>query len=171
MITPGHPQFMARYNSWQNTSLVTAASALSDDERREDRGAFFRSIAETFAHILWADRMWLSRFDACEAPEGVGIDDSTNLIAWEDFVTARQDTDQILIRWADGLTDQDLTGDLSWYSGAMGRDMSKPRWRIITHMFNHATHHRGQIHAMLTQAGQKPDDTDIPFTPQHYEEL
>ncbi|MEZ5894726.1 MAG: DinB family protein [Parvularculaceae bacterium] len=43
--------------------------------------------------------------------------------------------------------------------------MSMPRWILITHIFNHQTHHRGQAHAMLTAAGAKPADTDIPFLP------
>jgi uncharacterized damage-inducible protein DinB len=29
------------------------------------------------------------------------------------------------------------------------------------HMFNHQTHHRGQVHAMLTAASARPDDTDL----------
>ncbi|MGV6810972.1 MAG: DinB family protein, partial [Brevirhabdus sp.] len=60
----------------------------------------------------------------------------------------------------------DTEGDLNWYSGAMGRDMSKPRAICLMQLFNHQTHHRGQIHAMLTAAGARPGDTDIPFMPE-----
>ena len=45
------------------------------------------------------------------------------------------------------------------------REWTRPRWVLVTHMFNHQTHHRGQVHSMLTQAGGRPSDTDLPFMP------
>jgi uncharacterized damage-inducible protein DinB len=39
-------------------------------------------------------------------------------------------------------------------------------WQLLTHFFNHQTHHRGQVHAMLTQAGGKPHDTDLFVMPE-----
>jgi uncharacterized damage-inducible protein DinB len=47
----------------------------------------------------------------------------------------------------------------------LNRRLVKPRWLIVVHMFNHQTHHRGQVHAMLTAAGARPEDTDLPFAP------
>ena len=165
MITPAHAQMMAAYNAWQNESLYGAASGLSDHARKADRGAFFGSIHRTFNHILWGDRIWLSRFTDHPAPEG-GIPTSTDYYEdWEALCAARKETDAFIRDWAGALAPADLEGDLTWFSGAMGRDVTKPRWVLATHFFNHQTHHRGQIHAMLTAAGAKPDDTDIPFMP------
>ena len=58
-----------------------------------------------------------------------------------------------------------LAGEFAYYSGAAKRELRKPKWLLVTHMFNHQTHHRGQVHCMLTQAGGKPGDTDLPFLP------
>ena len=58
-----------------------------------------------------------------------------------------------------------IEGGLTYFSGAAQREISLPRWVLITHFFNHQTHHRGQAHAMLTAAGARPEDTDIPFMP------
>jgi uncharacterized damage-inducible protein DinB len=33
----------------------------------------------------------------------------------------------------------------------------------FNHLFNHQTHQRGQVHCMLARAGERPDDTDLPF--------
>ena len=55
MIDPSWVQMMSRYNQWQNQNLYSAADTLSDDDRRTDRGAFFKSIHGTLSHILWAD--------------------------------------------------------------------------------------------------------------------
>jgi uncharacterized damage-inducible protein DinB len=61
MIDPAFVQTMARYNAWQNDNLYTAAASLTDEARRQNRGAFFNSIHATFCHLLWGDRMWLHR--------------------------------------------------------------------------------------------------------------
>ncbi len=156
---------MASYNRWQNESLFSAADALPDDARRADRGAFFRSIHETLAHILWGDEVWLSRFGACAAPDG-GISESTlRFPDWAELRAARAATDDLIERWSRRISEQDLVGDMSWFSGAMGRELTRPLGLLIVHMFNHQTHHRGQVHAMLTAAGAKPADTDLPFMP------
>ena len=167
MITPEFPQLMARYNRWQNNSLFDAASTLSEDDRKADRGAFFRSIHGTLNHILWADRLWLSRFSDHPMPDAAGFDGSTKMYEiWDELVTARRATDDFIDGWVATLSHDDLAGDLSWYSGAIGKELSRPRAVLITHMFNHQTHHRGQVHAMLTAAGARPSDTDIPFMPE-----
>ena len=73
----------------------------------------------------------------------------------------REAMDAAIADWSSGITADWLASDLSWYSGAARRDMVSPAWFCVTHFFNHQTHHRGQIHAMLTTAGAKPDDTDL----------
>ena len=161
MILPEHARLMARYNRWQNESLYGAADTLDDAARLQDRGAFFRSIHETLAHILWADRIWLSRFGMCDAPACKGNETLKLWPEWPGLKAARVDMDETVSGWASGFDKDALSRELSWYSGAAGRDMSKPVWLLVTHIFNHQTHHRGQVHAMLTAAGARPDDTDL----------
>ncbi|PQA88512.1 DinB family protein [Hyphococcus luteus] len=165
MISPAHMRLMAAYNEWQNRSLYDAAATLSDAERREGRGAFFGSIHGSLNHVLWGDRMWLSRFTPSEAPDA-GIKESASLFEDWDILRAERDkTDAHILAWADAMTGAEIEGGLTWFSGAANREITLPRWVLITHFFNHQTHHRGQVHAMLTAAGAKPDDTDIPFMP------
>ncbi|WP_029040614.1 DinB family protein [Cucumibacter marinus] len=167
MITPAHAQTFARYNQWQNQSLFEAASRLSAGERQRDQGAFFGSIEATLNHIYWADRIWMHRIAGDPAPRATTIPGSlTETPDWQSLVAARATMDERLIEWAEGLEDAALVGDLKWYSGAVGKEVSRPRTLIIAHLFNHQTHHRGQVHAMLTAAGSKPSqDTDIVFMP------
>lgn len=161
MIGTAYVRTMARYNAWQNQSLYRAAATLDDAARRQDRGAFFQSIHGTLCHLLWADRMWLSRFAGTPKP-AVRIHESAGLVTgWDDLVVERQAFDATLADWADTLSPDWLSGDLTWFSGATQREMSKPVGLLVTHMFNHQTHHRGQVHAMLTAAGAKPEDTDL----------
>ena len=165
MIDRAYVQRMARYNRWQNENLYGVADRLPDEERRRGRGAFFGSIHKTLSHLLWGDRIWMSRFTDLPRPPG-GISDSVSLYAdWEDLKSERSGFDRAIIDWANGIDPAWLAADHVYYSGATKREWKKPRWVLVTHMFNHQTHHRGQVHCLLTQAGGKPHDTDLPFMP------
>ena len=80
--------------------------------------------------------------------------------------TRRIAADKDIIGWATDLTQEDLAGTLTWYSGAAGRDETRPLAMLITHFLNHQTHHRGQVHCLLTAAGARPDDTDLFLMPE-----
>jgi uncharacterized damage-inducible protein DinB len=165
MIDAAYVQRMARYNRWQNENLYGAADTVSDAERRRARGAFFGSIHATLNHLLWGDRIWMSRLAGTAKPEG-GIPQSVSLYEdWNDLKRERAAFDAVIVDWADRLEDTSLEGDLAYFSGAIKADLRKPKWLLVTHMFNHQTHHRGQVHCMLTQAGSKPGDTDLPLLP------
>jgi uncharacterized damage-inducible protein DinB len=166
MIDRAYVQRMARYNRWQNENLYGVADRLSDDERRRERGAFFGSIHKTLSHLLWADNIQMSRFTAdVPRPEG-GIKESPALYPdWDELKRKRAAFDRTIIDWADTIDPAWLAADLTYFSGSIGRELTRPRWLMVTHLFNHATHHRGQVHCMLTQAGVKPSDTDLPFMP------
>lgn len=162
MITPDYVRLMARYNTWQNTSLTAAADTLDDAARGLDRGAFFGSISATLNHLLWGDRIWLSRFAGTPVPNADGIPNSTNEEPnWTAFKAGRAATDQAIAEWAAGLGPDALRGDLTWFSGAIGAKATRPRALCVAHFLNHQTHHRGQVHAMLTSAGAKPAATDL----------
>lgn len=161
MIDPAYVRLMARYNRWQNVSLYDAAETLSDNERRRDRSAFFKSIHGTFNHLLWADSVWMSRFRGGPTPT-VKISDSASFIDdWAAMKGARAECDEEILMWADGLDAAALSSDLTWRPASRDVDMTTPRWFAVAHMFNHQTHHRGQLHAMLTSAGATPQDTDL----------
>ncbi len=159
---------MARYNQWQNDSLIEAANSLDDVQRKTDRGSFFGSIQNTFSHILWADQLWLSRFAGTAAPKG-GITQSVDQFTdWSALCPQRTQFDKIILNWAKNVKSIWFSGDLSWFSGAINQEVTKPKKLLILQFFNHQTHHRGQIHAMLTAAGAHPNDTDVPFMPNSY---
>jgi len=163
MINRAYVQRMARYNRWQNENLYGVADRLTAEERQRERGAFFGSIHKTLSHLLWGDQIWMSRFAAAPKPQG-NIAQSVALYAeWEGLKSKRADFDRRIIAWADYIEPDWLAAEQTFFSGAIGREVTKPRWVLVTHMFNHQTHHRGQVHCMLTQAGRRPSDTDLTF--------
>jgi len=163
VIEPNYAATMARYNRWQNASLYGAADTLSDAARRADRGAFFKSVHGTLNHVLWADSMWLSRFAETPAPRQKLPESVSYVDDWEALKLERAACDERLLLWAESLDAASLAGELVWRPATAEGNVtvSRPKWLAIVHMFNHQTHHRGQIHAMLTAAGARPQDTDL----------
>lgn len=162
MIGADYVRRMALYNRWQNENLYSAADGLTDEERHRERGAFFGSIHRTMCHLLWADQTWMSRFR--DRPPPVPMAElATQHREWISLGGRRRDFDSEIVGWADGLGPDWLAGTLTYFSPSLGHQTSQPRWLFVSHFFNHQTHHRGQIHCMLTQAGRKPADTDLPM--------
>ncbi|MGJ8529569.1 DinB family protein [Maritalea sp.] len=161
MITLDYCRLMARYNIWQNNSLLTAADALEHHDRWKDRGAFFHSIAETLNHIYLADTLQLGRLMGNERPhEGLDLSHS-NLSDWHTFKVSRSQRDEEIKNWAANLQASDLNTMIVWYSPNNSERFEKPTDFCAVQLFNHQTHHRGQVHAMLTAAGAKPEATDL----------
>jgi uncharacterized damage-inducible protein DinB len=167
LVTPAFVRAMAAYNAEMNRRICGAAQRLSDAARRESRGAFWGSIHGTLAHLLWGDQIWMARFDGWPKPT-VGQGDSATLI--EDFnelQAARFDADARISDWAERMDELWLAQDLVWFSTSKSREMRQPISLLVTHFFNHQTHHRGQVHAMITAAGEQTGDTDLPHVLQN----
>jgi uncharacterized damage-inducible protein DinB len=161
MITSGYVRTMAAYNAEMNRRLYGAAANLSDAERKQDRGAFWGSIHGTLCHLVWGDRQWMARFAGWPKPDAPIRQSAVMIAEFAELRAARQRCDADILAWAASLDDAWLGQDQTWFSGAAGRQMSKPRSLLLMHFFNHQTHHRGQAHAMLTAAGQQTGDTDL----------
>ena len=161
MITVRYVRMMAAYNSEMNRRIYEAAGRLTDAQRREDVGLFFKSLHGTLNHLLWGDRQWMSRFDGWP-PNAISIKESPTL--FDDFEAMRDErrsADQKIEDFAARIDDQWLLEDLVWFSGAAKVELRRRKDGLIVHFFNHQTHHRGQAHAALTQRGLAPGDTDL----------
>lgn len=163
MIDAEYCQTMAAYNGWMNRNVYEAAAKLTDAERKADRGAFFGSIHSTLNHVLWGDRLWLGRFNGKRYATGaIGVDLHAD---FGQLLDARRAMDDEIGAWAAQVDDAALGGPLTWFSGVAKREMTRPRWLCVMQMFNHQTHHRGQVTTLLKQAGIDPGATDLPWAP------
>ena len=163
MVDPGYCLLMARYNRWMNERLYALLAQCDDAERRKDRGAFFGSMHGTLNHILWGDRMWLGRFTGvpCEVPAfGAGM-----FADFAELSRERDATDRAMLEWAGNVSPAWLAGVLVYTSRVDGRTRELPRAVAAVHLFNHGTHHRGQLTTLIRQAGQDPGVTDLPWLP------
>jgi uncharacterized damage-inducible protein DinB len=163
MISPEYCQLMARYNRWMNERLYALCGQMSDVERRRDRGAFFGSIHRTLNHLLWGDRMWLGRIAGppCTYPQ-FGAD---MFERFDELSRQREMTDQAMLEWAGNVSAEWLAAPLVYTSVVDGKTRRLPAAVAAIHMFNHGTHHRGQLTTLLKQAGIDPGVTDLPWVP------
>jgi uncharacterized damage-inducible protein DinB len=142
-----------------------AADQLTDEERQRERGVFFGSIQKTLSHLTWADQLRMNRFCGRPRPKGE-IPESASLYPdWESLKNQRVAFDAEITRWAEGLSPNWLAGELTYSSRSSARVVRGPCWMFVSHFFNHQTHHRGQVHCVLTQAGVNPQDTDLSIMP------
>jgi len=153
-----HFQRMAEYNRVANGLLYDAVGTLPPSAYAKPRQAFFGSIQGALNHIIVGDRIWLDRFEGRETPS---TDlDAIPYPAFDDLRAARNREDARIDAMAAGLTANFLAGDLA-YVNNQGRDMTDPAVVCVAHFFNHQTHHRGQVHDMLSQTGTPPPSLDM----------
>ncbi|MEP4768695.1 MAG: DinB family protein [Roseibium sp.] len=162
-IDPALYQCMASYNAWMTEQAYAAAEKMSDADRKLDRGAFFKSVHSTLNHILFADRSWMRRFSEKNYETGGMGEDLFGEFA--ELKAAHLDMCTDIVTFTDQLTSDWLAGPLEWTSVTDKVTRTRPRWVLLTHLFNHQTHHRGQLSTLLTQAGIDIGKTDLPFMP------
>ena len=163
MIDVEYCRLLARYNRWMNERMYAALARLDDGERKRDRGAFFGSIHRTLDHVLWGDRIWLGRFTGVAHPVAAYGADAHP--AFADLAREREAADRDILGWAGALTDEWLAATLEYRASADGKLRRLPGWIAATHLFQHATHHRGQVTTLMMQAGVDPGVTDLPYLP------
>ncbi len=154
-----HFQMFAAYNAWANRLVYQAAADLTDDELHADKGAFFGSVFATLTHILVADRIWLHRMtgqgETHTALSARPFEDLASLDA------ARTLLDQRIIDFIGSLTEDRLAGDFSYVPISNPVAVSHKLQPALSHIFNHQTHHRGQVHGILTALGRPSLSLDM----------
>ncbi len=151
-----------------NQKLYSVCDSLSDDTRKKDMGAFFGSIHSTLDHILYGDKAWLERLrDKSFTPRDI----NENLHQdWEALKKDRFQTDNEIDVWVHTLTEESMDSIFTYTSNVDKRERSVPTMLLIQHLFNHQTHHRGQLTTLLSQLGIEYGSTDLPFMPSLCEE-
>ena len=168
MIDTAYCQLMADYNQWMNDKLYRACASLPEQELQADKGAFFKSIYLTLNHIAYSDLAFLSRFtgEPAQVPP-IGKD---LFGGFQALSVQRQLLDARLCVWSKSLTAEWLAQTLTYVSKVDGQQRTAPHWVLVTHVFNHQTHHRGQLTTILTQQGIDVGSTDLPFMPRFDDE-
>ena len=159
MISVEYARTMAGYNRWMNRVLFDCSAKLTDAQRKQDTGAFFKSIHGTLNHLLVGDNVWMGRF---EGPAFVPKSLAEELHAdFDELRRAREAMDTRIAAWAATLTSQVIADELRYVSITNPAPRTMPMALAIAHFFNHQTHHRGQVTTLLMQRGIDPGITDL----------
>jgi uncharacterized damage-inducible protein DinB len=143
-----HYRMFGRYNEWANGRLFAAADGLSAEQYRADRGAFFKSVHGTLNHLLVTDRIWMQRLTGeGDAPQRL---DAILCETFEELRSARQAEDQRIVDFVDGLDDTRIVSTIKYRRVSSPQEFEQQLAGALAHWFNHQTHHRGQVHALLT---------------------
>lgn len=153
-----HFRMLARYNTLANIKLYESCAHLSEAEYKKRREAFFGSIMGTLNHLMVGDRIWLARFAGEEVP-------STDLDAvpygnLAELWRAREAEDARIEAFVSEIDERFLQGSIRYVNNE-GRTLEDPTVFLVTHFFNHQTHHRGQVHDMLAQTEVAPPVLDF----------
>jgi uncharacterized damage-inducible protein DinB len=108
-------QLMADYNAWMNERLYAVCASLPDEERKRNRAAFFKSIHSTLNHLLWADRVWMTRLAGKTYGPLPAL--GTDVFAeFDELRAARAALDVEISEWAAGLTEDRLDAPYNFVS-------------------------------------------------------
>ena len=153
-----HFIYQADYQHWANEVLLDSLSHLSDEARNNDEGLYFQSIHHTLDHILVVNRVWLGRLkgQAIKLPGGFN---AITYPDWRDLKTQLQKECRQFQHWLEAKPDVFFEMSLKYQSMA-GHDQENWVRDVLTHIFNHATHHRGQISAVATRLGAPVPEMD-----------
>ena len=165
MDAHAHFASLARYNVWATARLLKAVEAVAEADYRRDAGLFFKSIHGTLNHLLVGEHaLWFRRFSLGESPqksEGVTLD--------MEMESDRAKLAKALLdgaaHWAPliaGWPVERFDGTLD-YNTMNGTPVSLPFAATLAHVFNHGTHHRGQITAVLTALGHPAPELDLAY--------
>lgn len=165
MVLPiKYAQVMSRYNRWMNQRIYDACATLDDAERKRDVGGVFRSIHGTLNHVLHADRVWMDRFAG--NPVEFRELDRELCSDFAELRAEREKEDNRIVAWVESLTEDDLSGVITYTSTMSPRSKTYPFWFALMHFFNHQSHHRGEVTNLLSQRGIDPGVTDLIWLPE-----
>jgi uncharacterized damage-inducible protein DinB len=165
-----HVRLMANYNQWMNERVYAAAATLPPGVVTADRKAFFGSILGTLNHLVNGDIIWLKRFAThpaaypalafmAELPQPAGLNEP-RAADLEGLAALRRRLDTAILAFAAQVQDADLDTVLNW-TNSKGEVWKREFGGVLTHFFNHQTHHRGQVTTLLSQEGIDVGVTDI----------
>jgi uncharacterized damage-inducible protein DinB len=157
MLTIAQVRELFAYNAWANRKLFSALAGLSAEDYKRDLKTSFGGIDGTVNHIVWAEELWLRRWQGAPPPSVAQGRDLDSLAAararWETIEADRA-------RFLGALDDAGLATTIVVKPSA-GGEFRHPLRETLLHTTDHSTYHRGQIIAMLRQLGRTPPGTGL----------
>lgn len=144
------------YNAWADRHLLDAAARLSKEELTRDFHTADHNVLGTLVHVFASERVWLARLQGGPHPGYVTDADRDLTVLQNDWPALHRRWSV----WALKLTDEDAAASVS-YTDMKGTPWKQPLWKLVLHIVNHGTHHRGQVAGFLRAMGHIPPPLDL----------
>jgi uncharacterized damage-inducible protein DinB len=154
-----HALLLFRYNAWANARLYEAVGRLPEEEIVRPRASFFGSIGKTLNHLIVGDRLWMARLTG--VPCVHRRLDEVPYPLFDDLRAAREEQDRAMAGWMERVDPAFVETEVLTYHTTGGEACVTPVALVVTHMVNHGTHHRGQVHGLLSQTEVPPPPLDL----------
>ncbi len=147
------------YSLWASLKVLEAAEKLPVEAIMKDRGNSFGGILGTLTHIFQADRVWFKRFNGDPhftlAQAGDSFDLAELKAQWPQVMNE-------FATWIRAQEESRFEERLFWRN-VKGEDKDELMYKILLHIVNHGTYHRGQVITMIKQAGGEVVSTDLVY--------
>jgi uncharacterized damage-inducible protein DinB len=144
------------YSAWASQRLVQSSAELSEAELLRDFQTSDHSVLGTLVHTFAADRLWLARLRRESRSQYSSEADYQLSVLQNDWPDLYRQWDE----WFAGLNDDEVRADLR-YQDMRGTTWTQPIWKLVLHVVNHGTHHRGQVSGFLRAMGRVPPVLDL----------
>lgn len=146
-----------RYTAWATARVLDSVAALTSEELHRNLANSYGGVFGTLTHIFQGDSIWFDRLIGNTTGALAAYPPGANFAELSERWRALHAR---FVSWAEGLAPADWDRIVS-YRNTKGEPFEQPVSRIILHMVNHATYHRGQITTLLRQLGREPIGTDL----------
>ncbi len=145
------------HNYWARDRQLNACAALSPDQFLRPLGNSFSSVRDTLAHLLAVEWLWLERWRGASPRTILPASDFPTLAALcERWQVVERQVRQHLASLA-----EDSLEEVVSYTSTRGVTWTYPLWRMMVHLLEHQTYHRGQVTTLLRQLGFEPPKVDF----------
>jgi len=144
------------YDRWANRLVLDAVARLEPDQFTRAMGSSFSSVRDTLVHAMWAEWLWLERWEGHSPQDSFDPGDFPTLASvrarWEEIEARR---DHFLGRLQSGMEQRRQS-----YVNARGERWEYALGQMMQHLVIHSAYHRGQVVTLLRQLGAATPTTD-----------
>lgn len=145
------------YQHWANEVLFTTLDHFQPDVIDSDQGLFFNSIHHTVDHMLLVSQVWQARLQ--NEPLTVNYK-SISTPDWRELKLALRRETRKLQNWLEAQPVEFFDTQIV-YTGSEGKTHTMWVRDVLTHLFTHYAHHRGQVSAVATRLGAPCPEMDF----------
>ncbi|MCW5876416.1 MAG: DinB family protein [Anaerolineales bacterium] len=139
-----------RHHLWANLCLLEHCANLTAEQLEARIAGSYGSIHETLEHIARSEQSYFSRISTGQP---YAHPEDAPRMSMQEMAAALRQTGEGLIEWAPKVQAEDAV-EVNW----RGVPRQVPKSIILTQVINHATEHREQIKAIITELGIEPPD-------------